>query len=145
MNLLIILGQPSTMRPVTEVLPGHTTHLSGTFSRVTGSDQHRSDAVQLMKTKALYSARSLAVLGLAMDKFCAMPGSFVVNLQQPSILSEATTSMREMDVLLEPLPVELRATDAEVRARVQRLCDDVPDIVIRSPDDVLISIEEAKA
>ena len=74
---------PSTMRPVTEVLPGHTTHLSGTFSRVTGYDEHRRNAVQLMKMKALYSAQSLAVLGLA-GTCCVVDFAVVPAVRVPS-------------------------------------------------------------
>jgi hypothetical protein len=78
---------PPTTRLLLEILPGHSTHLSGTFSYVSGSDEQRRVAVSLMKAKALYTALSMATLGVALDKAASLTQPQIRKLSQAVLIS----------------------------------------------------------
>jgi hypothetical protein len=136
---------PPALRPMLEVLTGHTTHLQGTFARVTGDADQRRVAVSLLKQKAQYSARSCAVLGLSMEMASQLSPSKLAKLPPPVLISPATTAPRPIPQLLDSLPKAIRPSEGAVRARVDSLCATVPCVIRSSKDEGELTAAEAKA
>ena len=142
--LSYLILSPS-VRVALEVLPGHSTHLSGTFSYVSGSDEERRVAVSLMKQKAQYTAVSMAMLGFYLRKYVAMTAEERAALPKPKLLPKPDTGKRSDAELRKPIPSQLHAAPGELRERVTVLCSTVP-VVIRGPDDHgCLSVAEAEA
>ena len=142
--LSYLILSPS-VRVALEILPGHSTHLSGTFSYVSGSPEERRVAVSLMKQKAQYTASSMAMLGFYLRKYIAMTAEARAALPKPKLLPKPDTGTRSDAVLRAPIPSRLQASPDELVERVTVLCSTVP-VVIRGPDDHgCMSVEDAEA